>query len=63
MVQFNPYLRPTVEQCLASPYFDKVRNMYQVVDAQKQVQLEIENRDLSMAELREEFLKIVNDYQ
>lgn len=26
MLQINPYLRPTIEQVIASPYFEKVRS-------------------------------------
>ena len=63
MLQFNPYLRPNVEQCLASPYFDKVRGLYEVSSAPAQVDLHIENKDMSLSELREEFCLIVNDYQ
>jgi hypothetical protein len=25
MVSFNPYIRPTVEECLAHPFFTKIR--------------------------------------
>lgn len=63
MLQFNPFLRPTVEQCLQSPYFEKVRNFAKKEDAKIQVNLEIEHKNLTIDELRYEFNKIVNDYQ
>lgn len=63
MLQFNPYLRPTVEQCLSSPYFNKVRSFAEVKTAKRQVQLPIEDRNLTIAEMRSEFQIIVNDYR
>jgi hypothetical protein len=63
MLQFNPYLRPNVEQCLASPYFDKVRKFSVVKHASKQVVLPMELKKMNITELRAEFSKMVNDYQ
>ena len=64
MLQFNPYVRPTVEQCLASPYFDKVRNFSKVVNASYQVEMAIEDQAyLSLKDIRTEFNKIVNYYE
>lgn len=63
MLQFNPYLRPNVEQCLASPYFDKVRKFSVVKHASRQVVLPMEMKTMSRGELRAEFSKMVNDYQ
>ena len=64
MLNFNPFLPPTVEQCLASPYFEKVKAFSNDKKAKEQVVLDIENhQDLSMLQLRKEFNKIVNDYQ
>ena len=48
MLQFNPYLRPNVEQCLASPYFDKVRKFLVVKHASKQVVLPMELKKMSI---------------
>lgn len=63
MLQFNPYLRPSVEQCIASPYFDTVRTFSVVKPADQIVKLDIEDRNLSLEELRAEFCKIVNFYE
>ncbi len=64
MIQFNPYLRPSVEQCLASPYFDKVRTFSKVINASQQVDMAIEDLTyLSLKEIRSEFNKIVNYYE
>jgi len=64
MLQFNPYLRPNVEQCLASPYFDRVRSFSKVVNASQQVEMAIEELTyLSLKEIRAEFNKIVNYYE
>lgn len=56
MLQFNPFFRPTTAECLASPYFDSVRNFSKVKNAKKQVKLSIETKDeISIKELRTEF--------
>lgn len=26
MLEFNPYMRPTIEECINHPFFDKIRN-------------------------------------
>jgi mitogen-activated protein kinase 1/3 len=64
MLQFNPYMRPTVEQCLASPYFDKVRGFSKVINASQQVEMAIEDLTyLSLKDIRVEFNKIINYYE
>ena len=64
MLQFNPYMRPTVEQCLASPYFDKVRGFSKVINASQQVEMAIEDLAyLSLKDIRVEFNKIINYYE
>lgn len=64
MLQFNPYLRPTVEQCLQSPYFEKVRRFSKVINASQQVEMAIEDLNyLSLLEIRAEFNKIINYYE
>lgn len=62
MLQLNPYLRPTIEQVLTSPYFEKVRSFSDDRCAKHQVNLDIETRDMTVQEMRHEFTKIVNDY-
>jgi len=63
MLQFNPFLRPTVEQCLQSPYFNKVRQFSTISRAPTKVSMDIENvAQLAIKDIREEFTKIVNDY-
>ena len=64
MLQFNPYLRPTAEECLQSPYFDNVRQFSKVKHAKKQVSLPIENKaEITLKEIREEFNEVINDFQ
>jgi len=48
---------------MASPYFDKVRSFSQVKNAKEQVQMRIEDKSYTTHELRQEFCKIVNDYE
>ena len=57
-------MRPTVEQCLASPYFDKVRQFSVIKSSSNNVVIPIEEKtQIRLKELRIEFQKIVNDYQ
>ena len=42
MLQFNPYFRPTVNECLAHPYFKDVTQFSTAVDAKQLVDLEME---------------------
>lgn len=52
LLQFNPYFRPTAEQALQSPYFDEVRSHNRIKKAKTQVNLEIENRALTVDSVR-----------
>ena len=43
MLQFNPFFRPTVDELLASPYFDEVRQFSIVYNAMHEVDLKFEH--------------------
>ena len=64
MLQFNPYFRPTVEQCLESPYFDEVRQFGVPYDALNEVDLKFEQMEgyLSLKDLRQLFLHEIENY-
>ena len=63
MLQFNPILRPTAAECIASPFFNDVRKYSKVRTAKKQVDLPIEYVDeLSLQDLRSEYLTVINDF-
>ena len=57
MLQFNPYFRPTVDECLEHPYMKEVRMPSTEAVAGGEVFLEIEKEDeLSVERLRLLFL-------
>lgn len=64
MLQFNPFFRPTVEQCLESPYFDEVRQFGVPYDALNEVDLKFEQMEgyLSLKDLRQLFLHEIENY-
>ena len=53
MLQFNPFFRPSIEECLESSYFDNVRMFSVAEKANKTVNLAFEYEDyLSLIEIR-----------
>lgn len=42
MVQFNPFFRPSIEECLAHPYFSKIRKPHVEVESENPVEVEID---------------------
>jgi len=53
MLQFNPFLRPTIDECLQSSYFDNVRMFSVSEKAGKTINLAFEEQDyLSLTEIR-----------
>jgi serine/threonine protein kinase len=64
MLVFNPYYRPTADECLEHPYLRGVRLIELEHSADKEVYLEIENEDeLTMGRLRELFLREVDYFK
>lgn len=39
---FNPYFRPTVQECLEHPYFKNIRNFEKEKPAEGEISLDIE---------------------
>lgn len=61
MLSFNPFFRPTAEECLQSPYFEAVKNFSKVKTAKKKVKLNIETQEeIHIKELRSEFNLVIN---
>lgn len=54
MIQFNPFFRPSVEECLAHPYFTKIRKAEKEVKSENLVELDIDKAEteMSIKELR-----------
>ena len=64
MLKFNPFFRPTAEECLKNPYFNKVKQFSVVQNADKTVSFEFERKSfVSMVEIRQLMLKEVAYYQ
>ena len=54
MLKFNPFFRPTTEECLANPYFSKVKQFSEVQDAGKTISFAFETKSfVSMVEIRQ----------
>ena len=53
MLEFNPFYRPTVEECLKDPYFSRVTQFSKVEHAEHEVDLKVEHKCNSFAELRQ----------
>ena len=54
MLEFNPFLRPTIEECISHPFFDKIRNPATLAINPNIIDLVIDHEDQSvtMADLR-----------
>ena len=48
MVQFNPYFRPSIQECLNHPFFAKVRRPHHETIAPHQIELVIDKLDNDM---------------
>ena len=60
MLQFNPFFRLTVEQCLDHPYFDSIRDSEYSFESPVVLDFPFENiRQLSSQSIRAEMAKLV----
>ena len=63
MLQFNPHFRPTVEECLKSPYFSKVAHFSSVKQAESEVDFKFERaKYTSFGELRKLIVNEIAHY-
>ena len=61
MLQFNPFFRPTAEECIAHPYFDECRNFSTLKNAENRVNCHFESvRKITLEQVRAEFNNIIN---
>jgi serine/threonine protein kinase len=60
MLNFNPYFRITIEECLEHPFFKKVRKPAKEVAVEKEIQIDFEKEALDKKKLRNLFLEEVN---
>ena len=64
MLVFNPYFRPTIEECLEHPYLKKVRQVQSEQVSEREIFLELEKeQDLNIYRLRELFLEEVSHFK
>jgi hypothetical protein len=64
MLVFNPYFRPSVEECLEHPYLAKVRKTDQEVTAPGEISLKLEKEPcLNLERLRQLFLDEIDEYK
>lgn len=45
MVQFNPFFRPSIEECLSHPYFNRVRKLEKEETANNNIEIELDKMD------------------
>lgn len=63
MLQFNPFFRPTVEECLKSSYFEKVSQFSEIKEAGKIINFVFESNDyVSLVEIRRLMIAEINYY-
>jgi mitogen-activated protein kinase 1/3 len=60
MLNFNPYFRITIEECLDHPFFKRVRKPAKEVAVEKEIQIDFEKETLDKKKLRTLFLEEVN---
>jgi hypothetical protein len=57
LLVFNPYFRPTIDECLEHPYLKKLRNLDNESEAEEEIFLDIEKMtDLNLEKLKELFV-------
>ena len=59
MLQFNPYLRISVDDALNHPFFTKVKKPHKEKTAEAQISLDFENETLDRDRLRQLFLETI----
>ena len=61
MLQFNPFFRPSAEECIAHPFFDDCRNFSTLKSAENKVNCGFESiRKITLEHVRAEFNNIIN---
>jgi len=63
MLQFNPYLRISIDEALAHPFFTKVKKPAKEKNAEKQIILEFENETLDRDRLRQLFNETITNFK
>ena len=63
MLQFNPYLRISVDEALAHPLFTKVKKAHKEKAAEKQITLAFENETLDKDRLRQLFVETISGFK
>jgi len=63
MLQFNPYLRISIDEALAHPFFTKVKKPSKEKNAEKQITLDFENETLDRDRLRQLFVETITNFK
>jgi mitogen-activated protein kinase 1/3 len=63
MLNFNPYFRITIEECLEHPFFKKVRKPTKEVTVENEVRIDFEKENLDKKKLRNLFLEEVSHWK
>lgn len=63
MLQFNPYLRVSVDEALAHPFFTKVKKPHKEKCAEAPITLAFENETLDRDRLRQLFVEIITGFK
>ena len=63
MLQFNPYKRASLAECLSHPHLDEVRRDSKIVAADKPIVLDFDFKDVNTEILREHFVDEIIYYR
>lgn len=63
MIEFNPNKRITIMECFDHPFFAKVRKTNMEVTSDYTLNLDYENFELTVDELRERFVNVINVFK
>jgi serine/threonine protein kinase len=65
MLEFNPFMRPTVEECLSHPYFEVIRNPTVLSFSPRVIDILIDhdNQNLNLADLKAIIVQEINFFK
>lgn len=63
MIEINPNKRITIKECFEHPFFEKVRNLNMEVTSNYRLNLDYENLELTVDELRKKFVEVINKFK
>ncbi len=63
MIEFNPNKRITIKECFEHSFFSNLRNRNMEVTSNYTLKLDYENLELTLDELRERFVDVINQFK